>query len=186
VNSGDVSASNPLPAASVGDVAHDSADSGNPVKVGAKAIAVGAAPTSVAAGDRTQLYANRHGVLFVQSGDPATVTIRTNITTTQTNAALVSQAAGGKIVVTEVSVACANTNTEDVTVRIGFGASTTPTGAGVVFSHPGMAAGFYCPRGTGAGILGIGADDEDLRITTSTISGTVDMDVVVSYYTLPS
>jgi hypothetical protein len=122
--------------------------------------------------------------LPVSVGNTSTITLRTAITATQTNAALVTQAPGGQLVITEVSVAAANANTEDCSVRIGLGASTTPTGAGVVFAHPGMASGFYCSRGNGAGLLGVGADGEDLRITTSTISGTVALDVVVSYYVL--
>jgi len=52
-------------AASGGDVAHDAADSGNPVKLGAKAIS--AAPTAVAANDRTDLYADLYGQLRVNS-----------------------------------------------------------------------------------------------------------------------
>ena len=35
-----------------GNIAHDAVDSGNPIKVGAKAVAHGSNPTAVAAADR--------------------------------------------------------------------------------------------------------------------------------------
>jgi hypothetical protein len=41
-----------------GDVAHDTADSGNPVKVGGVAVSGSATPTSVASGDRVRFIAN--------------------------------------------------------------------------------------------------------------------------------
>jgi hypothetical protein len=46
-------------------VAHDSSDSGNPVKIGGKAIS--AAPTAVAANDRTDLYTDLYGQLRVNT-----------------------------------------------------------------------------------------------------------------------
>lgn len=49
-----------------GNIAHDSGDSGNPVKVGAKAITDLAAATMVAAADRTDLYADLDGVLITK------------------------------------------------------------------------------------------------------------------------
>ena len=67
-------------------------------------------------------------------------------------------------------------------VIIGLGAANTPTTTQVVFSHPGMPSGFFCTVGDGAGMLGIGAANEDLRITTDA-AGTID--VVVTYYAAP-
>lgn len=49
-----------------GDVAHDTADSGAPSKVGAKAIAGLNTATLVAAADRTDLYAGTDGALIVR------------------------------------------------------------------------------------------------------------------------
>jgi hypothetical protein len=46
-------------------VAHDAVDSGNPIKLGAKAIT--AAPTPVAADDRTDLFADRYGQQYVNT-----------------------------------------------------------------------------------------------------------------------
>lgn len=51
-----------------GGVAHDSPDSGNPIKVGAKATASLLGHTPVAAADRTDLFAATDGSLLVQEG----------------------------------------------------------------------------------------------------------------------
>lgn len=177
---GTVTASN-----AAGDVAHDGSDSGNPVKVGQKTIAHGANPTAVAAGDRTDWYANRHGIPFVIPGHPNIVTIRANYTAAQTDTAIVTIASGNKIVVTRCSVTVDNACSVDVAARIGFGTANTPATTGVVLSHPGIAAGSGVVEGSGSGILGIGADDEDLRITSEVPTGG-SIDVVVSYYTIES
>jgi transcriptional regulator of NAD metabolism len=168
-----------------GDVAHDTADAGEPVKVGHKAIAHGTNPTDVAANDRTDWYSNRAGIPWVIGGHPNKVTIRANYTGAQTNAAIVTVAASNKIVVTRCSVMADNANSVDVQARIGFATATTPTTTGVVLSHPGIAAGSGVVEGSGAGMLGVGADNEDLRITSEVpTSGSID--VVVSYYTIGS
>ena len=168
-----------------GNVAHDAVDAGNPLKIGAKAIAHGSNPTAVAAGDRSDLYANRHGIPFVISGHPNILTLRANYTAAQTDTAIITQGAGGKIVVTRVSVTADNANSVDVQARIGFGTANTPTTTGVLLSHPGIAPGSGVVEGSGAGILGIGADGEDLRITSEVPTGG-SIDVLVSYYTIES
>lgn len=53
-------------ATSAGDVAHDAVDSGNPVKVGAKAETSPKGITLVADGDRTDLLADADGMLMVK------------------------------------------------------------------------------------------------------------------------
>lgn len=168
-----------------GDKAHDAADGGSPVKVGHKAIAHGTNPTAVAASDRTDWYANRAGVPFVIGGHPNVVTIRANYTAAQTNTAIVTITTGLKIVVTRCSVLADNANSVDVQVRIGFATATTPTTTGVVLTHPGIAAGSGVIEGNGAGMLGVGADNEDLRITSEVPTGG-SIDVCVSYYTIES
>lgn len=168
-----------------GTVAHDAADVGNPVKVGYKAVAHGTTPTAVAAGDRVDSIANRSGLPFVIAGHPNVVTIRANYTTAQTDAAIVSVSAGTKIVVTACSIGVDNACSVDVAVRIGFGAASTPTTTGVFASHPGFAAGSGIVLGSAAGILGIGADGEDIRITSEVPTGG-SIDVVISYYTVSS
>lgn len=47
-----------------GDVAHDGVDSGNPLKVGAKAISSASALTLVASGDRTNVHADLDGAIL--------------------------------------------------------------------------------------------------------------------------
>lgn len=166
-----------------GDVAHDSADAGAPAKIGARAIAHGTNPTAVAAADRTNLLASVAGVLFVMAGHPNIVTVEAEYTAAQTNTAIVTVGSGSKIVVTQVQMLCDKANTVDVGARIGFGATTTPTTTGVVASHPGMAAGSGVSRGDGSGILGVGADGDDLRITSEVPTGGA-LRVMVSYYTI--
>ena len=168
-----------------GSIAHDGVDAGNPLKVGARAIAHGANPTAVAAADRTDLFANRHGVLFVMSGHPNTQTVRANYTAAQTNTAIVTVATGLKIVVTRVTVAASKANTVNTSVVIGFATATTPTTTGVVAAHPNIDPGGGFSTGSGGGILGVGADDEDLRITSSVPTGG-SIDVLVSYHTIES
>jgi hypothetical protein len=170
-----------------GDIAHDTGDgTSNPVKVGQKAIAHGTNPTAVAAGDRTDWYANRAGVPFVMGGHPNVVTVRaTYAAAAQTDVALVTVAGGLKIVVTQIQVTVSNATTATPSVIIGFAAATTPTTTGVVISHPGIPGGGGVSRGDGSGILGIGADGEDLRITSTVPTGGT-IDVVVSYFTIES
>lgn len=168
-----------------GDVAHDGADSGNPVKVGAKAIAHGANPTAVAASDRTDLYANRAGIQFVIGGHPNVVTLEAAYTAAQTDVAIITIAGGLKIIVTQIQALCDNANTVDVGMRVGFGATTTPTTTGVVLTHPGIAPGSGVSRGDGSGILGAGADGEDLRIT-SEVPSSGSLRILVSYFTVES
>lgn len=168
-----------------GNVAHDAVDAGNPLLNGARAIAHGANPTAVAAADRTVLYANRAGVLFTIGGHPNALTLEFAWTATQTDIAIVTVAGGLKIVVVRIAVSMDKANTVNVNYRIGFGAANTPTTTGVVASHPGMVPGGGERQGDGAGILGIGADGEDLRITAS-VPTTGSARAVVTYYTIES
>lgn len=167
-----------------GTVAHDAVDSGNPVKMGLKAISY-ATQTAVAAGDRHDAVCDRHGSQFVIGGHPDVVTLRTQFTAAQTNVALVTVAAGTRIVVTQLQVTLDNASTVFPLVRIGFGAVSTPTTTGVLAAHGGVPAGGGFSRGDGSGILGVGADDEDLRITTVGTATGNGVEVVITYYTIP-
>jgi hypothetical protein len=53
------------PNSAAGDIAHDAADSGNPIKVGGKAAS--SAPTAVSAGDRVDAYFDLNGKLWINS-----------------------------------------------------------------------------------------------------------------------
>lgn len=170
-----------------GDVAHDGVDAGNPLKVGGVALAHGTNPTAVAAGDRVQFPANRHAVPFHIGGHPNIVSYTQNFTAAQTDTPLVTVSAGTIIVVTGFMITCHNANTVNVSARLGFGTASVPAygNAGIMGSHPGIAPGSGFGRGGGAGIIGVGADNEDLRLTISVPTGG-SCDVTVSYYTIPS
>lgn len=99
-------------------VQHDNADSGNPHKIGAKAIASLSGATMVAAADRTDLYAGIDGVLIIRphcnledivSGVAA-------ITDGSSTSVIAAQGAGVKTYVTSVTIA--NTSATDVTVDL--------------------------------------------------------------------
>jgi hypothetical protein len=178
-----------------GDIAHDSPDStSKPLKVGAKALAHGTNPTAVAAADRTDLYANRHGVLWTIGGHPNIITRSVRIADAdgaQTDATMVGTiAAGTKVAVTMLTVTCDAGNTNPTAVKIGFGATTIPadstTGAnGVLLDHEGIAAGSGLVIGSGAGLIGIGADGEELRLTCEDPVGGF-VTVTFSYFTIES
>lgn len=176
-------------------VTHDEVDIDGPVKVGARAIAHGTNPTAVAADDRTDIFANRHGILFTMSGHPNTITRSVHITDAagaQTDASMVGTiAAGTKVIVTAISVTVDKSVTAaSVAVKVGFGATTIPadstTGAnGVLLDHPGIAPGSGLVLGNGGGILGIGGDGEELRLTCADpVGGNVA--ITFSYYTIES
>ncbi len=177
----------------VGSIAHDGIDSGNPVGIAYRAIAHGANPTAVAAADRTVGYANRAGIPFVMAGHPNVITREVTVLAAdgaQTNAAFVTVAAGLKIVVTRCSVTASAANTVNVAVRIGFGAATLGAEAlagvnGIILAHPAVAAGSGVVEGNGSGILGIGADDEDIRYTCGSPT-TGSIKIIISYYTIES
>jgi hypothetical protein len=185
---GTVTASN-----TAGDIAHDSPDSGNPVKVGARAIAHGTNPTAVTAADRTDLLANRAGVPFVMGGHPNPVMYGMSITTAATNAIIGPTIGTGlKLVVTGLTVVLDNASTVFPSVVIGFGTATTPAFATtpgtvkVIAGHPAIPAGGGFSRGDGSGIIGVGADDEELRITTVGTAGGNGLYVLLTGYTIES
>lgn len=177
----------------VGNKAHDAVDAGAPVKIGGKAVAHGSNPTAVAAADRTDLYANRAGVLFVIGGHPNIVSrghIITDSDGAQTDTALIgSISAGTKIVLTRISVVCDNANTGDCAITIGFGATNTPVpdldGTTGVVVNGSFDGGAGITIGDGSGIIAIGGDGEELRITSSDPADG-NIRVSYSYFTIES
>jgi hypothetical protein len=170
-----------------GDVAHDTADSGSPVKIGGVAVEHGSNPTAVAAGDRSNLIVNRAGVPFFIGGHPNIITLKhTNITTAVTDAAIITVSAGTRIVVTAITATLDNASTVFPTLLVGFGTASTPTTTGVILAHGGVPAGGGVNRGDGSGIIGIGADNEDLRVTTTGNATGNGLQIVVTYYTIAS
>jgi hypothetical protein len=157
------------------------------------AIAHGANPTAVAAAERATWYSNRAGVPFVIGGHPNVVSkghLITDSDGAQTDAALVgSISAGTKVVVTRMSVICDNANTGDCAVTIGFGATNTPTpnlaGVAGVIVNGSFDGGAGVTVGDGSGIIAVGGDGEELRITCSDPAGG-NIRVSYSYYTIES
>jgi hypothetical protein len=176
-----------------GTVAHGDADSGNGSRIDMVAVAHGSNPSAVDAGDRTKIYANRAGIPFVMAGHPNIVTRSATIDDAdgaQTDLSLCGTiAAGTKVVVTSISAVCSSSNTGSVAVRIGFGAANVPAAsetavAGVLLEGK-FAAGGGHQRGNGSGILGIGADGEEVRLTCDDPAGG-SLYVTLSYYTIES
>jgi hypothetical protein len=165
-----------------GDTAHDGVDAGNPLKMGFRAVAMGTTPTSVAANDRSDWLGTRWGAPFVIGGHPNIQTLRFTTTGAETNTKLITVAAGTRITVTRISAKVSKATTVNPSVIIGFHTATTPTTTGVLASHPGIDPGGGFVEGNGGGILGFGADDEDL-ILTSSVPTTGALDINISYYT---
>lgn len=178
-----------------GAVAHDTAGTSNPVVRGVEAIAYGADPTVATAGRVTKTYGNRDGIPFVHGGHPNAITREVQVNDAdgaQTGQTIDTVAAGNKIVVTHVSACADEANTAGVNVRVAFSTSTTlPTASttgvsGVLLRHPGLLPGACTPAvGDGIGIVGIGADDEDLRYTVEDpVGGAVT--IIAKYFKIES
>lgn len=111
--------------------------------------------------------------------DTNLITRRDNYTGAQTDTAIVSVSTGTKIVCYSCTVAADAANTAKPAVRVGFGATNTPTAAGTYLSHPGVPAGGGIRQ---AGAVE-GGDGEDLRITCAAPTGG-SIDVVTVYRTI--
>jgi hypothetical protein len=155
--------------------------------VGGVTVAHGSSPDAADAGDAVAPLYNRHRVQFTIGGHPNVVTVKhTDITTAVTDAAIVTVAAGSKIVVTRLTVTLDSASTVFPLVRIGFGTANTPTTTGVIASHGGVPAGGGFTIGDGSGIIGIGADDADLRVTTTGNATGNGLHITCSYFVIES
>lgn len=177
-----------------GSVAHSGADAGAPVKIGAKAIAHGTNPSAVDAADRTDLYASRHGIPFVIGGHPNVRTAVYNTTGAQTDdPVLPAIGSGTKYVITAYSVKVSAACTAAPAVRLGFGVTSIPalgaSGAdgvdAILDDMESVVPGSGFSQGDGSGILAVGGDGEELRITNGAPTGGR-LSVRVSYYTIES
>jgi hypothetical protein len=125
-----------------GSVAHDAGDSGNPLKVGARAIAgISTISAAVSATDRTDLLAGTDGVLIVRPhcGLEDIVTGRATDTGGSSFAVISAGGAGVKRYLTQVSLV--NTSTTAIYVDILDGASIkasipVPAQGGAVVNFP--------------------------------------------------
>lgn len=112
-----------------GGTAHDAVDSGNPVKVGAKAA--NALPTAVANNDRTHNISDLWGRVLTTHIDPGMQVAITktafNATTTQTGAAMWTPASGKRIAITSLVIGTYGTTAARVIIWIGASGDTTYT-----------------------------------------------------------
>jgi hypothetical protein len=107
-----------------GDIAHDSADSGNPIKVGFKAA--NALPTAVANNDRANGISDLFGRQLVAAIDPGMQTWKSfNATTTQTGVDVWSPASGKKIAITSIVIGTYGTTAARLILWFGDNADTT-------------------------------------------------------------
>jgi hypothetical protein len=112
--------------ASTLDVAHDAVDSGNPVKVGGKAINV--LPTQVANNDRTNATFDLQGRQLVSHIDPAMqVWKQVEATATQTGTTIWDPTTGKRIAVTGYEIGTGGTTAALVTIWFGDNADVTFT-----------------------------------------------------------
>lgn len=161
-----------------GNTSHDAVDVGRPILLGARAVAHGSM-SPVAADDRTRLHANRHGVLWTIGGHPNAITRSARVTDAsgaQTNATIAGAIASGeKLVITRLVVFADFANTGAVYCKVGFGAATLPSsdaaGANKIIFEGQVPAGGGITLGDGSGVIAIGEDDEELRVTCDDPAG---------------
>jgi hypothetical protein len=161
---------------------------------GGYAVGHGSNPDAADAGDAGAMLMNRHRIPFIIGGHPNIQSAEYYTTGAQTDDNILPAiSTGTKYVITSITVAASAANTVNTSVRIGFGTSTIPTqgtsGADavtkVILSHPNIPAGSGIVKGNGSGIVGIGGDGEELRITCSAPT-TGSLIVQVDYYTIES
>lgn len=160
---------------------------------GVQAVAHGSTPDTADALDATALIANRHRIPFMLGGHPNLQSSEyfTSGAVTDDNI-LPAISAGTIYVITGITVTCSAANVTNPSVRIGFGAASVPAQgttnadavAKVLLSHPGIPAGSGVVKGHNGGIVGIGGDGEELRVTCTT--PTTSMVIQVDWFSISS
>lgn len=158
VNDGDVSTANGLPISivsitapvtspigTVGTIAHDAADSGNPIKVGAKAIAALSGATLVSAADRADNQADLDGSLIVRNNFALGDLVNGNASNTDGSSTqvLAAGAAGVKHYITDVTI----TNTSASNIYVELKDNTTVKWTFPVPANGGVTHHFASPLG---------------------------------------
>lgn len=142
-----VSSDNPLPitlsgsSSTAGDVAHDAADSGNPVKVGFKATTALSGLTLVANADRTNGFAGVDGVQIVRPHCNLEDIVSGNASNTDGTSTSVIATAGAGIKQYLTSVILTNTSSSNIYVEMKSGSTVRatiplPANSGAVFNPP--------------------------------------------------
>lgn len=111
----------------VGTVAHDGVDSGNPVKVGAKAITALSGTTLVASADRTDAQSDLDGSLIVRNGYCLGDVVNGKNTSTGTTVVSVISAPGASTYLYITDIILANTGSTTSLVTIQYDTAGTPT-----------------------------------------------------------
>lgn len=139
-----VSVAKPLPVTgtftsnATGDVAHDSVDSGNPVKMGAVAVSVLETATLVAAGDRTNLVADLDGAIVARTAVPLGDLFSERITDTAgASTAFTNFGAGGAGIYNYIT-AIVVYNTSSTNGHVDF---RDGTGGSIIWTMPAPATG---------------------------------------------
>lgn len=161
---------------------------------GGYVVAHGANPDAADAGDAGAFLMNRHRIPFTLGGHPnaKSATYLWTASTTDDNV-MAAISSGTKYAVTRITITLDQATTVGVACRLGFGTASVPSLPAanadavddILFYHPGMVPGSVHTIGDGAGILGVGGDGAELRITAgATTSGTGV--VTVTYFTIES
>lgn len=173
-----------------GNVGHGDSDTGDAVKIGAKAVAHLSNPSAVTAGQRSDTYCNRHGIPWQIGGHPNVITSTARTDAAQTGERCIAAVGPGLIpVVTRVTALCDNANSVDVGMKVAFSADATlPTDADtgtadILVDHPGIPAGGGFTIGDGSGVIGTGQDGDEIRYTCEVPTGGA-VTLSVSYYTI--
>jgi hypothetical protein len=173
------------------EIAVGAADTSIPSSLSYKSIAFGANPTAEDAGDKTRVLGTRAGQIFTLGGHPNIISRSHEVADSdgaQSDALLVDISAGSKIVVTRMNVRADQSNSGNVEVRIGFGATVPAAslaGTNKIIIHEDLAAGDGHQIGSGDGIIAVGADGEDLRVTCEDPAGG-SLYIQYSYFTIES
>jgi hypothetical protein len=163
------------------------------IGAGLQAVSHGATPDVADALDAVIGLTNRHRIPFVLGGHPNLQSSEYFTSGAQNDDPVLPVISAGTIyVITGITVTCSAANATQPSVRIGFGGTTVPTQgttgadgvAKVLLSHPGIPAGSGIVKGHAGGIVGIGGDGEDLRITCTT--PTTSLIVQVDWFTITS
>lgn len=133
-----------------------------------------AVDTKATIGDPGLLTPGIGGMPVQLMGSPACITRVDSYTSAQTDTAIVTAASGTIIVVLALGFRCGKANTLNTTVRVGFGAANTPAlgSVGIIDAHPGIDPGGGT-NAPGQGIIDVGTDGQDLRITCTDPGGAI-------------
>lgn len=165
---------------------------GKVMVAGGAVVAHGSNPDAADAADAGAFLMNRHRVQFTIGGHPNIITNSIRLTGSGTDAAVIAGTigTGTKVVVTRLTVTVSNACTVNVGCKVGFSATTlaadsTTSAAGILVDSDGFPPGGGVNIGDGSGIIGIGGDGEEIRVTNDAPTGGA-IHITASYFTIES